>query len=596
LSAGSPAKLSAALITTLKVVSLLLLVVGLGFFLAFAINRLGTTELSNSQRDSALRLTSAILSVGIVLVIGLLLYRLFRGAWNLRGLLGSTPLTRLVGLAFTTLVFRSAVISVILAPWRFLRALTFDLLMVLNGPLGGSSGIGSVSAPTFANDLSQLLGATFSRLVATISDQVSDFPWIDLILALGTWAGVALLLAPRSSPGAPPISRFSEWWGRLSVDQRHRYSLGAMLLVAAYLSIAAIVAVPWLIVTPDATAITKERLEARLLEGALNEAVLARELAIDTTTANDPLRAPFDHTGELQADFVRALGGRDTAAWISAFAQFRGDIGKADNNRKEFLAKLAETQQSILDRQKNLLSGVLADFESNASTQMTQGERTQYVQSLERWFRKEVGELQAYAIRLRGVLSERDTELLSRMGERESEFEYARLQLRARARDTSVPMPTPESSLRQVSFSTHGTGVLGFLTLPSAQLRPDPPDPGSQWGPFRWVAQWLLRTRTLALVQITGMLGFGLFGAAIAGLGGPPKTADDPTTPVRDLGFVIVFGLASTLVVFLSVKGGLAAIGQAAGEPNSYVLFAACFVGAVYSDRVWKWAQEHILP
>ena len=49
------------------------------------------------------------------------------------------------------------------------------------------------------------------------------------------------------------------------------------------------------------------------------------------------------------------------------------------------------------------------------------------------------------------------------------------------------------------------------------------------------------------------------------------------------------------MVVFLASYGGLAVVSETKTDPNPYVVFAACFVGAIFSEDVWDWARRRIL-
>lgn len=150
--------------------------------------------------------------------------------------------------------------------------------------------------------------------------------------------------------------------------------------------------------------------------------------------------------------------------------------------------------------------------------------------------------------------------------------------------------------------------------LPGVDGRvPERPDLGSAlaW-PFSLVASWLLRAELLPLALITGMIGFGLLGAAgsafirgrlpaegegDAGGSTSPSTPAPPAEPqplVSDLTDVVVRGLSAAVVVFLGVMGGLAVFGGEGAEPNPYVLLFTCFVAAVYWDRVWLWARDQL--
>jgi hypothetical protein len=134
---------------------------------------------------------------------------------------------------------------------------------------------------------------------------------------------------------------------------------------------------------------------------------------------------------------------------------------------------------------------------------------------------------------------------------------------------------------------------LACVETPAATTEFLTPEPGAGWGPFGLIATWLLRTRSMALTLITGMLGFGLLGAAISTVvRSDLKRAEQP--PIEEVGRIVVRGLSAALVVFLAVKGGLAVFTAGEASPNAYVLFFTCLVGAVFSEDVWQWARERL--
>jgi hypothetical protein len=87
------------------------------------------------------------------------------------------------------------------------------------------------------------------------------------------------------------------------------------------------------------------------------------------------------------------------------------------------------------------------------------------------------------------------------------------------------------------------------------------------------------------------MLGFGLFGAALSAFRWREKSA---ASGMEEVAVVVISGFSATLVIFLAVNGGLAVLTEQASKPDSYVLFFACFVGAVYSQDVWAWARGRL--
>ena len=125
-----------------------------------------------------------------------------------------------------------------------------------------------------------------------------------------------------------------------------------------------------------------------------------------------------------------------------------------------------------------------------------------------------------------------------------------------------------------------------------------PPRPalGGYLGPFGFVASWLVRTESLPLALVVGLLGFGLLGSACSTFVREQKIGGDDEILVKNLPGVVIRGLSAAIVVFLAVEGGLAifAGGTADPSPNPYVLLLTCLIGAVFSEQVWDWAQRRL--
>jgi hypothetical protein len=110
---------------------------------------------------------------------------------------------------------------------------------------------------------------------------------------------------------------------------------------------------------------------------------------------------------------------------------------------------------------------------------------------------------------------------------------------------------------------------------------------------------WLLSTEQMPVVIIVGLVGFSLLGATVSRA--VRMSADDSSgklarLTIDDLVIVIAVGATAAVVVFLAAYGGMAVLGGNAGDPNPYVLFVTCLIGAVYSEDVWRWARGQGLP
>jgi len=145
---------------------------------------------------------------------------------------------------------------------------------------------------------------------------------------------------------------------------------------------------------------------------------------------------------------------------------------------------------------------------------------------------------------------------------------------------------------------------------------PDRPSFADTLGPVGGWTRWLIDTEQMPLVIIVGLVGFSLLGATVsrAVRGGPDdqntKPSEDPNAQpseshryVRpraaitfdDLLIVIAGGTTAAIVVFLAAYGGLALLGTNGGDPNPYIVFVTCLIGAVYSEDVWARARANIL-
>ena len=123
---------------------------------------------------------------------------------------------------------------------------------------------------------------------------------------------------------------------------------------------------------------------------------------------------------------------------------------------------------------------------------------------------------------------------------------------------------------------------------------PTPQEMGQDWGiVFAPFIRYFAASRNVDVLLLLGMIGFGLFGSAISiYVGGNVQSGE--TDALHDVMLVIVRGFSAAVVVFLAIRGGVAVINKGESNPDPLVLFLFCFIGAVFSDPIWKWAQKSI--
>lgn len=123
---------------------------------------------------------------------------------------------------------------------------------------------------------------------------------------------------------------------------------------------------------------------------------------------------------------------------------------------------------------------------------------------------------------------------------------------------------------------------------------------GSEWGFFGFMANYLIKTQSSELVLLMGMFGFGLLGASLLAFRQSDGTSNDnviesfKTKPlIINFGNVLARGFGAALVIYLATKGGLAIFSAGTStDANGYILLLTCFVGAVFSEKVWNKIQK----
>jgi len=108
------------------------------------------------------------------------------------------------------------------------------------------------------------------------------------------------------------------------------------------------------------------------------------------------------------------------------------------------------------------------------------------------------------------------------------------------------------------------------------------------------LANWALSSESQNIAIITGLIGFAIFGSVLEafsrdGFSVGTNFSDGGLTlkMYYDLMVVLVRGFAASVVIYLSIKGGMSLItNSTANQLNPYVILFVCFIAAVYSDDI----------
>jgi hypothetical protein len=128
-------------------------------------------------------------------------------------------------------------------------------------------------------------------------------------------------------------------------------------------------------------------------------------------------------------------------------------------------------------------------------------------------------------------------------------------------------------------------------SIPLTLACPVKADASWRLGLLRPLFGWAYRIDSLSVVLLVGMLGFGLLGSALTVIINPTRWSAGGAM----LSGLIVRGSSAALVVFLAVQGGLAVFAGKEASPNPYALLLTCFLAAVFSEQVWRWARRFLV-
>lgn len=590
---------------------------------------------------SAFVLLSLVLLGYGFLVIRRVLRRFVRLVISDSSVMGDDARARLIGLALAILVFPSTL-------GRFIGAvITLGLSLFTQVPLALNLGwkqakeiACTVSAPSdcLADGWFTLLRAIGDGTKGALNEaQVATLPYGRFVLFLGAWAIFASLLRSMLAHDGPPhasgFRRLERWIGSIPRITKQNLLFFLILTIGLYLSIAAITAIPNLRQDGSAaadTATTPAKLAEHLRGSAhdfpepqLRDPLLNLKTLLDATPPRQrpaggltagtgptppppsaPQGAVVPDTTAPRVDSATAAttstaaavetAGRAAAAPLTATIPDSVPQGELDFVRRyvDFLdSKRAEMVRAHLDllhnartRQDGAISDATTSYSLTNENRLGDREKREHYLLITEWFSRLSRNLQQNADGSAARVSKFER-VLSAWGEEE------RRDLLAGSTDMErFVTRASDAEAQAIALSQPFEG--NFLVDPM----PSRPQLGSAQGPFSFINRWLLRTESLPLALITGMLGFGLLGAAASTFVREQKRrVRKPVQPlVQDLPGVVIRGGSAAVVVFLAVMGGLAVFSARDSEPNPYVLLFTCLVGAVFSERVWIWAEKNL--
>jgi hypothetical protein len=523
-------------------------------------------------------------------ILRVLLLRPF-GSW---GVFGGNVSARLIALGLTALFIPRPVEKLVLLPPTILFRLVESLgrrASGLSGSVGARPDEALVNVQVPVMRLAVIIPDILAETARILTQAFDGALTAEMVVAIALWILAGNLLSAAGSSSSVSTaglsgSRLSRFIKSMTATQQHGVVLIAVFLLGAYLSIAAIVAIPWLHEEKVSPGLTQESL-VKMLNSILPVATPGDSLAQgDTAAREDPLAPLADYlkdetkTKRLAPETVTAL---------------QAVVRDSKTARAGAVLRLQQIPQEISRRVAQMRQAAMSAFELETATLMSNQERGSFMRQIQQTITEDYRRLDGAQAQCAAALSDTDRELrdLSQGAIQLLDLEGVNAQADSISR-SSIQQISIVLRLRSKASYNDSTLREACDTLNAQNTVYTAPAAGTGWGPFGAVARWLLQTKSVPLALITGMLGFGLLGSAIATFvrTGPTSSKASLTAEVTS---VIVRGLSAAVVVFLAVKGGLAVFSSGDAEPNAYVVFLTCLVGAVFSEDVWAWARAKFL-
>lgn len=441
---------------------------------------------------------------------------------------------------------------------------------------------------THIRNVLELLGTemkeSVSRLLNTLDGIGRDLSFPALLAALACFVVLANAIS-SGGQGNSLLLSLRSWYADLRIDTRHRIALGWVVLAGVYLSLAAIIAIPWLQDIDSDHPAQETELRQRLLTAtgtreefenrwpptiAVNDLLEGLGPKIDSLT--EPPGGDMEKTPP--SPYIPPIKSGLVSVSITKLKNYYNNVmSDRDYLRGQWRIR---REKALTDRDR-LMEVTIETYDRYRDAELSARERQVFADDLVRWFRAG----------------------LSRIDERLRSFhsatEWRNEDWRRWAQEVSDQWDAlAENNLIEV---WRPADLKAFGTMddvgPDLGLPPPPRDVAGL-GIFGFFANWLVMTRSLPLALICGMIGFGLFGSVVsrALVSGVTSTGVSATGHTMD---VLLVGVSAAVIIFLASQGGLAIFSTGDLRPNPYILFLACFVGAAYGDHVWASARERLL-
>lgn len=434
-----------------------------------------------------------------------------------------------------------------------------------------------------------------NRFTNEVRQLLNYLPLSDTALFISLWILIAftseLMLGSNEQLSVKFPDIDSRWDRILGFVRIHRDKIlfGTILSFSLFLSVSAMIAVPYVSQSSQKliydTEYLKKSLDAYLIPNSFLEEELNAHVA-DSLAYERQLEKWLAFSADsLEQKSGRPLPQAVRTQWTDHIAAVNGLVKQAIANDRKQVKMIRKFRKEVLARQNKESRMLSENLLLTANSLTNADEANEYFKRLVWWFSEESDNLKT-------MLDNEYFKLRNNTALQSSMFSFLSNSLE---NDVETLLKSSAGDQPYLANTENMKMYLNkqLIDIESTPLRhdaipmPSVPKAGMSWGIFGQIAQWLLASRSYELAILTGMFGFGLFGASISTLIRSQDGEPAPTAGYR----IIIKGLSAAVLLFLSIMGGTALLGIETSKPNAYTLFFLCLIGAVFSDTVWEWAK-----
>lgn len=583
------------------------------------------------------------LTLGLVSVVILWLWSLIKFLASQANIVGHTTEQRLIGFIIASIFKPVAIWTILTLPVFFVeQAFTYDFdsqREISEYTSESSSSVlrkNDITAETLAPRISDSIESwipisavsqfkdVLLNVIWALRKVLYDFRYDDIAVFLLTWIIVARVI-PSNDPGI--IGEQSD------SPAKQANQVVILMFVGIYLAIIAMISLPWFDGEPvtDATKYETFERDIQNVQGVPKQSVEKPEDKPDAEIGPD-LSKLIEKVRELPEkhkvsfDELPKVNGAEklaqlvAEAWNQRLEMFKATFNEILTNQEIIKEEVVRSRKDLATQIEEIKNKILSHYRINIQQVRRERDRVRFYQQSLGWYEESVSNLHsdmrrcenlpvAIANALSTSIFLMDTRISAdRRTLLDSYLNFLVSKTQRDDRQNTVGNNLTYSASDN-DTRLHASLIMGEFknALPSLesfpnfakmsfceinfkdQSLPQPVKPGESWGVFGHMSAWLLEAETIEMCLLTGMLGFGLLGATLSYVFFSVDSSQDASKRGFSMAIIVVLrGATAAVATYLLLRGGVNLITDAGGSVSPYILFATCFVAAIYSEQTWK--------